>query len=78
MEGLFTIPLGLSFRNYHLFDKQDHAFEVIKTSGDYDALIPAWYLEKHKARGTTTSHFYISLIVHQNVMDMGRSILNIP
>jgi len=57
-ENLFTIPLGVSFGNHQTYDEQDHAFEVIKTTGDYDALIPAWYLEKHKARGTTTSHLH--------------------
>jgi transposase InsO family protein len=55
---LFTIPLGVSFGNHRSYDIEDHAFEVIKTTGDYDALIPAWYLEKHKARGTTTSHLH--------------------
>jgi len=50
--------LGVSFGNHRSFDEDSHAFEVIKTSGDYDALIPAWYLEKHKARGTTTSHLH--------------------
>jgi hypothetical protein len=29
---------------------------LLITAGDYDAFIPAWYLDKHKARGTTTSH----------------------
>jgi len=57
-EGLFTIPLGLSFGNHRSYDEKDHAFEVIKTSEDYDCLIPAWYLEKHKARGTTSSHLH--------------------
>jgi len=57
-EGLFTVLLGVSFGNHRSFDEDSHAFEVIKTSGDYDALIPAWYLEKHKARGTTTSHLH--------------------
>jgi len=57
-ENLFTVPLGVSFGNHRTYDEQDHAFEVIKTTGDYDALIPAWYLEKHKARGTTTSHLH--------------------
>jgi hypothetical protein len=57
-ENLFTIPLGLSFGTHRTYNEQDHAFEVIKTTGDYDALIPAWYLEKHKARGTTTSHLH--------------------
>lgn len=31
-------------------------WEVVGTSNDYNTLIPAWYLEQHKARGTTTSH----------------------
>jgi len=57
-EGLFPVPLGVSFGNHRSFNQEDHAFEVIKTSGDYDALVPAWYLEKHKARGTTTSHLH--------------------
>jgi len=57
-EGLFTVPLGVSFGNHRSFDDNDHAFEVIKTAADYDALIPAWYLEKHKARAITTSHLH--------------------
>jgi len=57
-EGLFTVPLGVSFGNHRSYDEDNHAFEVIKTSGDYDALIPAWYFEKYKARGTTTSHLH--------------------
>jgi len=57
-EGLFTVPLGVSFGNHRSFDDNDHAFEVIKTTADYDAIIPAWYLEKHKARGITTSHLH--------------------
>jgi hypothetical protein len=57
-EGLFTIALGVSCGNHRSYDQEDHAFEVAKTSKEYDALIPAWYLEKHKARGTTTSHLH--------------------
>jgi hypothetical protein len=57
-ETMFTIPLGLSFGNHPSYDEEDHAFEVRKTAGDYDALIPAWYLQKHKAQGTTTSHLH--------------------
>jgi len=57
-EGLHTVPLGLSFRNHRTYDEKDHAFEVMKTSSDYDCLIPAWDLEKHKASGTTTSHLH--------------------
>jgi len=55
-ENLFTIPLGVSFGNHRSYNEDNHAFEVIKTSTDYDALIPAWYLEKHQARGATMSH----------------------
>jgi len=57
-DNMFTIPLGLSFGNHRSYDEEDHAFEVMKTAADYDALIPAWYLQKHKARGTTTSHLH--------------------
>jgi hypothetical protein len=57
-EGLFTIPLGVSFGNHRSYDEENQAFEIVMTCTDYDALIPAWYLEKHKARGTTTSHLH--------------------
>jgi hypothetical protein len=57
-ENLFTVPLGVSFGNHRTYDEEDHAFKIIKTTADYDALIPAWYLEKHKTRGTTTSHLH--------------------
>jgi len=57
-ENVFAIPLGRSFGNHRTYDEQDHTFEVIKTTRDYDPLIPAWYLEKHKARRTTTSHLH--------------------
>jgi len=57
-EGLYTILLGLSFGNHQTFIEEVHAFEVMETLKDYDCLIPAWYLEKHKTRGTTTSHLH--------------------
>jgi hypothetical protein len=57
-ENLFLVPLEVSFGNHRSFDEKDHAVEVIRTSGDNDALIPAWYSEKPKARGTTTSHLH--------------------
>jgi len=60
-EGLFTIPLGLSFGNHRTLDNQDHAFEVMKTSSDYDTLIPAWYLNKHKAQGITEGKLHFPL-----------------
>jgi hypothetical protein len=31
----------------------------MKTSSEYDALIPAWYLEKHKAEGTTAGQLHV-------------------
>jgi hypothetical protein len=58
MEGLYTIALRLSFGNHHSYDPENHAVEVMETSNDYDSLIPAWYLEKHNVRGTTTSHLH--------------------
>jgi len=58
VEGRFIVPLGLSFGNHRSYDEENHAFEVMQTSQDYDALLPAWYLEEHKAAGTTTSHLH--------------------
>jgi len=60
IENLFTVPVGLSFGNHRSYNEEDHAFEVINTSGDYDALIPAWYWEKHTSRGTTTSYLHFN------------------
>jgi len=57
-EGHYTVPLGLCFGNHRTYDENNHAFEVMKTSADYDCLIPAWYLEKRKASGTTMSHLH--------------------
>jgi hypothetical protein len=57
-ENLFTVPLGILFGNHQLYNNEDHPFELITTSGDYDALIPAWYFEKQNARKTTTSHLH--------------------
>jgi hypothetical protein len=57
-KGFFMVPLGLSFGNHRSYNTEDHAFEVMKTSSDYDCLIPVWYLEKHKTRGTTISHLH--------------------
>jgi hypothetical protein len=42
-EGLFTIPLRLPFRNDRTPDDKDHAFEVMKTSSEYNTVIPAGY-----------------------------------
>jgi len=57
-EELFTIPLGLSFGNHRTLEEQDHVFEVMKTSSAYDTLIPAWYLDKHKAQGITMGYLH--------------------
>jgi len=57
-EGLFTVPLGISFGNHWTFDAKDHMFEVMKTTANYDALIPAWYLQKPQAQGITMGHLY--------------------
>jgi hypothetical protein len=58
-EGLFTVLQAISFGDYRTYDEEDHDFEVVKTSGDYHALILPWYVEKHKAAGTTTSHLHL-------------------
>jgi hypothetical protein len=39
--GLFTVPLPISYCNHCSDDENDPAFEIIKTSGDYDTLLPA-------------------------------------
>jgi hypothetical protein len=36
-EGIYTIPLGLSFGNHRTTDDRNHAFKVMKPSSDYDA-----------------------------------------
>jgi len=59
-DRLFTLPLSLLFWNHRSFNEDDHAFKVMKTYGDYDALIPGWYLDKHKARGTTMCHLHFA------------------
>jgi hypothetical protein len=38
--------------------EKNHAFEIMNTSNKYDALIPAWYLKKHKAEGATTGRLH--------------------
>lgn len=57
-EGLCTVPLWLFSGNHRSYEEEDHAVKVLKTCSDYDCLIPAWYLEKHQASRTTTSHLY--------------------
>jgi len=47
-EGLFMIPLGISFRYHCSYNEDDHSFEVLKTSSDYNCLIPAWYSKNIK------------------------------
>lgn len=58
-KNVFTVPLRIFSGNHRPYNKADHTIEVRKTSGDYDALILAWYFEKNKASGTSTSsvHF---------------------
>jgi hypothetical protein len=57
-KGLHTVPLGLSCGNHRTYDIKDHAFKVMKTSSQYAALIPASYLEKHKAEEITAGHLH--------------------
>jgi hypothetical protein len=54
LPGMYTIPLGLAFGNHRSLE----TFEVVKMQKDYDVLIPAWYLEQHKAQGTTYGHLH--------------------
>ena len=56
LPGLYTIPLGLAFGNHRSLE----TFEVVKMQESYDVLIPAWYLEKHKAQGTTYGHLHFT------------------
>jgi len=60
-EGPFTIPLGLSFGNHRTLDDKDDAFEVMKISSEYDALIPALYLNRYKAQGITEGRLHFPL-----------------
>lgn len=55
-EDIYTIPLGLSFGNHRSYDEEDYAFQGMKTRDDYDCVTAAWYVEKHKESGMTTSH----------------------
>jgi len=55
---LFIIRFGVSFGYHRSYDENYLAFEVVKPTGDYDALIPTWYSENHLARELTTSHLH--------------------
>jgi len=59
-EELNAVSFAVSFGNHHSSEEKDHAFEVINTSKDYDAMILTWYVEKHKAAGTMTSHLHFT------------------
>jgi hypothetical protein len=63
-EGLTTVHLGLSFGNHRSYDINDHAFEVMKMSDQYDALLPAWYLNKQKAEGTAMGNLHFPHCEH--------------
>ena len=56
LPGLYTIPLELAFGNHRSME----TFEVTKMQSSYDVLIPAWYLEKHQAQGTTNGHLHFT------------------
>ena len=58
MEGPYTDPFELFYGNHRSYDPGDNAFEVMTTSSDYDCPLRTWYLEKHTARGTTTSYLH--------------------
>jgi hypothetical protein len=56
LPGMYTVPLGLAFGIHRSLE----TFEVVKMQKDYDVLIPAWYLEQHKAQGTTYGHLHFT------------------
>ena len=56
LPGMYTIPLGLAFGNYRSLE----TFEVVPMQQEYNVLIPAWYLNKHKAQGTTYGHLHFT------------------
>jgi transposase InsO family protein len=56
LPGMYTIPLSLAFGNHRSLE----TFEVVPMQQEYDVLIPAWYLEKHKAKGTTYGHLHFT------------------
>jgi hypothetical protein len=53
---MYTILLGSAFGNHRSLE----TFEVVKMQMDYNVLIPAWYLEQHKAQGTTYGHLHFT------------------
>jgi len=57
-ERWYTIPLTSRCGNHKSFDEKDHSFKVMKSAKDYNTLLPAWYLNKHKAEGLTTGHLH--------------------
>jgi len=57
-EGIFTIPLDSTFGNHRILDVEDYAFEVMKRTKDYNALIPAWYCNRHTAEGIMNGHVH--------------------
>jgi len=59
MEGLFKIPLGISFDNNRSYDKENQAFKVMNTFGDYDTLIPARYVGLLMTEEGTMSQLHI-------------------
>jgi hypothetical protein len=56
LPGMYAIQLGLAFGYHRLLEM----FEVVKMQKDYNVLIPAWYLEQHKAQGTTYGHLHFT------------------
>lgn len=59
--GSTNVTDGLSFGHDRTLEENDHAFEVMKTSSEYDSLIPAWYLNNHKAQGITEGRLHFAL-----------------
>jgi hypothetical protein len=56
LTNMKTILLGQAFGNHRSLE----TFDVVKMQKDYDVLIPAWYLEQHKAQGSTYGHLHFT------------------
>jgi hypothetical protein len=74
-ENLFTVPLGISLQNHRCFDKNGHAFEVIKSAAYYDALARPG-IQKLIQQGGPPQVTFIFRSVSLNATDTERYIWN--
>jgi len=64
MDGLYTIPLEVSFGNHRFYDITDHVFKVIKLSYNDNVQIPAQYVPHHNPEETHTWHWWFPQCVN--------------